>query len=72
LEHVVERSASVAERVGPVGDDDRRLELHTRSIPRPGLIAASLPNGGGEPLTETSPEEAGRTCTPERIVDRLA
>jgi hypothetical protein len=35
LEHVVERVASVAERVGPVGDDDRRLELHALSIARP-------------------------------------
>jgi hypothetical protein len=41
LEHVVERAASVAERVGPVGNDDRRLELHTHSIARPGLTAAS-------------------------------
>jgi hypothetical protein len=32
LEHVVERLASVAKRVGPVGNDDRRLELHRRSI----------------------------------------
>ena len=35
LEHVVERVASVAERVGSVGNDDRRLELHARSIARP-------------------------------------
>src|ERR687895_1177635 len=35
VEHVVERVASVAEGVGPVGDDDRRLELHALSIARP-------------------------------------
>jgi hypothetical protein len=32
LEHVVERVAGIAERVGPVGDDDRRVELHALSI----------------------------------------
>jgi hypothetical protein len=32
---VVERVASVREGVSPVGDDDRRLELHAISIPRP-------------------------------------
>jgi hypothetical protein len=35
LEHVVEQVAGVAEGVGPVGDDDRRVELHARSIARP-------------------------------------
>src|SRR5919109_2124151 len=34
LKHVVESAAGVAERIGPVGDDDRRLELHTGSIAR--------------------------------------
>ena len=34
FEHVVERAASVPERISPVGNDDRRLELHTRSIAR--------------------------------------
>jgi hypothetical protein len=32
LQHVVEGVAGVAERVGPVGDDDRRVELHVLSI----------------------------------------
>src|SRR5215216_416093 len=34
FEHVVERAAGVTERVGPVGNDDRRLDLHTSSIAR--------------------------------------
>jgi hypothetical protein len=54
LEHVVEHAASVAERVGPVGKDDSRLELHTRSIAWPGLdprpLLASLLGRLGEPL----------------------
>jgi hypothetical protein len=33
-EHVVERSTGIAERVGSVGDDDRRVELHALSIAR--------------------------------------
>src|SRR5687767_7819626 len=45
LEHIVERVASVAEGVGPVGDDDRRLELHALSIARP--PADRIPGGCG-------------------------
>jgi hypothetical protein len=46
LEHVVERVASVAERVGSVGNDNRRLELHARSIARPGDCGPSRSTAG--------------------------
>jgi SAM-dependent methyltransferase len=39
LEQVVERAAGVAEAVGPVGNDNRRLELHASSIARPHLTS---------------------------------
>jgi hypothetical protein len=41
LQQIIERAAGLAEGVGPVGNDDRRLKLHAPSIARRELNAAS-------------------------------